>query len=510
MRNKYLLAGAAVIALVPEAWYAASAQDIRLEEIVVTARKREENLMEVPLAITAFSAVDIQSRNMKELNDISAFTPSFNFVNQQGGSGRNDRSSNALTFRGLYLGNNVGLSAGGQLFIDGAPVIGAQTPSISDVERIEVLKGPQSAYFGRSTFVGAINFVMREPSDEFKGRIGAEYSRFGSNDLSLSLEGPIVEDKFKARISARHFHEGGQYTNFADPQGKKFGERTTNSLSSSMVFTPTDNLKIKAFVNYFENADGPPAQAALKGEYRIGIPDRQGNCRPLTPLPAGITPGSSASRGYYCGTLPSAGDLKKQNLISGDYQINALLRQTLFNPPNPLWATFDPLFIEDNAHRRKAYQGDLRIDYDTGGGYTFSALSAYHYDKSSNMIDLNYRDAHDIPNPLYVSEAATPTRLPWRNLLLLSQARSKDWSQELRLTSPQDQDLRWTFGFNYLYAHSPGGTVYGNLILGPFFTAAITKQWARTPSVFGAVYYDFTEDLTLSAEARYQWDKISQ
>jgi iron complex outermembrane recepter protein len=506
-RTTALAASTALITSLMLPGVAAMAQSLALEEIVVTARKIEENLMEVPLAITAFSAADIESRNMKDLNDISSFTPSFNFSNQQGGSGRNDRSTNSLTFRGLFLGNNAGLSAGGQLFIDGAPVIGAQTPSISDVERIEVLKGPQSAYFGRSTFAGAINYVTRDPGDEFKGRVNAEYSSFNSHDLSVSLEGPIVEDKLAIRVGGRNVHVGGYYTNFADPS-QDFGEQNTSSISTSIVFTPSDNLKVKAFVQYFENKDGSPAQAALKQESFNGIAGRDGTCRPSTPLPADITPGSSASRGYFCGTLPSVSELDP-SLISGDYTINALLRETLFNP-NPNWLTFDPTFVEGYAHRRNAFQANVRADYDTDGGYTFSSLTAYHRDKSSNLIDLNYRDAHDLANPFYVSEAVTPTRLPWRNTLLLSQGRSRDFSQELRVTSPQDERLRWTAGVNYLWAHSPGGTVYGNLILGPFFTAAITKQWAETPSVFGAVYYDIVDDLTLSVEGRYQWDKISQ
>ena len=153
---------------------AAAENTLGLEEITVTARKVEENLMEVPLAITAFSAKTIEEQGIKQLTDVMRFTPSFNFVNQQGGSGRNDRSAKALVFRGLFLGNNVGTTAGGQLFVDGAPVFGAQPPPIADVARIEVLKGPQSAYFGRSTFAGALNFIMKEPGEEFGGKISLE------------------------------------------------------------------------------------------------------------------------------------------------------------------------------------------------------------------------------------------------------------------------------------------------------------------------------------------------
>ena len=192
------------------------AQQLALEEIVVTARKVEENLMEVPLAVTAFSAEQLESIDMAQLTDIQLFTPSFSFTDQAGQSGRNDRSSNALVFRGLYLNVNVGITAGGLLFIDGAPVVGGYSPSIVDTERVEILKGPQSAYFGRSTFVGAVNFVMKEPDNEFRGRVSADFAKFGSNEQHVMLEGPIVKDKLSVRVSGRHWKQGGYIEIFAN------------------------------------------------------------------------------------------------------------------------------------------------------------------------------------------------------------------------------------------------------------------------------------------------------
>jgi len=463
---------------------ATSAQSLALEEIVVTARKVEENLMEVPLAITAFSAQELESIDMDQLTDVQLFTPSFFFSNQQGGSGRNDRSANSLTFRGLFLGSNTGITAGGLMFIDGAPIIGAQAPSIVDMERVEILKGPQAAYFGRSTFVGAINFVSKEPADEFGGRVTASYSRFGSNEQTVMFEGPLVEDTLKMRVSGRHWSQGGYYENFANPT-IEFGERETNSLSTSIVFTPNDDLKVKAFVNYFEDNDGPPAQAALK--------DESYNCQP-----GGTRPD------YICGTVPSVSEVPP-NLISGDYTLTAQLQDTLFNPPDS-WLIFDPNFKRSAGTKRKALQADLRIDYDHSSGYSFSSLTAYHRDKQQTILDLNYRDFRDIPNPIFFG----PPRIPHFNTTLLNQGKQKDWSQELRITSPQDERFRWTLGFNYLNASSPGGTVYGNLIFGPFFTGSIVERDVKTPAIFGAAYFDITQELTLGVEARYQWDKIRE
>jgi iron complex outermembrane receptor protein len=481
-----------------------------LEEITVTARKVEENLMEIPLAVTTFSDKDIEDAGIKQLTDVMRMTPSFNFVNQQGGSGRNDRSANALVFRGLFLANNTGLNAGGQLFIDGAPVLGAQPPPIIDVARIEVLKGPQSTYFGRSTFAGALNFIMQEPGEEFGGKLWLETSSDDSHDASLSVEGPIT-DTLAARVTLRDFKRGGYYDN-AGFTGGKLGEQTTQSASGSLIWRPTENLKVKFHGSVFEDDDGAPAQGALKSDNFTGRVDINGNCVPFSQAPAGTaalgqTANSRASFGYFCGTIPGVRDLPA-SLLSADYDTSPVQTQNALFNPNPNWLIFGTGFNRDAGIRRKASQADLRIDWEFGGGYTFSSLSATHFDKTMTLIDLNYRDGRSRPNPVF---AASPsTRVPWLQFLLVSQNRLKDWSQELRLTSPTDRRLRWTFGANYIELFSPGGPVYGLTTTGPLFTAALTRNEATTPAAFGGVYFDITEKLTLSAEARYQEDELTQ
>jgi iron complex outermembrane receptor protein len=485
-----------------------------LEEIVVTARKVEENLMTVPMAITAFSSKDIESAGMKNLNDVMRMTPSFNFVNQFGGSGRNDRSTNSLVFRGLYISGNAGLSAGGLLFIDGAPVIGAQPPPVADVERIEVLKGPQSAYFGRSAFAGAINFVTRDPSKEFSGKVSAEFSSWKSHDASLSVEGGLG-DNAAARLTLRSFDRGGQYRNAADPEGKRLGGQTTQSASLTAVWEPTESLKIKTYINAFKDNDGPPAQLALKSESFTGRVDSNGNCVPFSQAPAGTAAlgqaaNSRASFGYVCGTVPTISDISP-TLISGDWDTSpAATNRALFSPPNPAWKIFDPSFNTSGGLNREAFQGDVRIDYEFGGGYTLSSLTAAHRDKTMTLIDLNYRSARNIRNNFNSVPTFAPNTVSWAQFLLISQVELKDWSQELRLTSPQEQALRWTVGVNWFDGHTPGGTVYGMSPIGPLFAAAITEQNVETPAAFGGLYWDVTDKLTISAEGRYQKDKLNQ
>ncbi len=139
-----------------------NAQDLVLEEIIVTARKREESLQDVPLSITAFSEEAIAAAGMNSITDVATFTPNLSYRKSLGRAF--DRP--AIRGQGPILGaQTVGL------FIDGVFVAGtlSSTP-LDNVERIEVLKGPQAAAFGRATLAGAINYVTKTPGNEWEGK----------------------------------------------------------------------------------------------------------------------------------------------------------------------------------------------------------------------------------------------------------------------------------------------------------------------------------------------------
>lgn len=490
-RTKQLAVSTALVSSLVVPDMAAMAQSIALEEIVVTARKREESLMQAPLAITAMSADTLEAMNLTTMEEVATFAPGFHYVTQTGGgSGRADRSASSLVFRGLFLGtSNAGQTAGGLVFIDGSPVIGGQPPALVDMERVEVLKGPQSAYFGRSVLAGAINYVTRDPSaDEFKGRVTASYANYDTVLFQGSLEGPIT-DSLAVRLSASHDSKGGQYTNAADA-GQKLGKRETNSIALQATFAPSDNLSVKGFFNYLEHNDGPPAQAALKGS--------QGDFNCNAPI---------RIFGYFCGQIPDVDDLEP-SIISGNYELGDEAFPILVGNSTNQPVIYDPSFLDHPGLRRVAVNTHLRVDYETDTGYSFSSLTAYHYDKDMSIIDLNFRDFRNVPNsPPFSFFPGAPAFNRWQ---LAVQGKFQDYSQEFRVSSPQDQSLRWSLGGNYLKTKSPGGSVYGLSVIGPGFFSAITALESETPSVFGGIQYDITDDLTLSVDARYQWDKLSQ
>ena len=466
------------------------ADGLALDEIVVTARKREESLMTIPMSITAMSAETLEKMNLTTMDEIATFTPGFHFVDQVGGgSGRADRSASSLVFRGLFLGTQAqGQTAGGLLFIDGAPVIGAQPPTLIDFQRVEVLKGPQSAYFGRSVLAGAINYVSRDPdSENFRGRVSTSAGSRETLLAQVSVEGPLT-DTLAVRLSASFDSKGGHYENAAQP-GEKFGDRDSKSIALQLKYTPQENITAKIYANFIEHDDGPPAQASLKGS--------QGdfNCN------AGIR-----IFGYFCGALPGSDDLNP-NIISGNYDLAPFgARGILIDNSALLPVAFDPGFLDHPGLRRVAINTHARVDVELDSGATVTSVTAYHQDKDMSIIDLNFRDFRNTPN-IPFAFLGGPALNRWQ---LAVQGKLQDLSQELRITSSQDSALRWTLGGNYLFTKSPGGSVYGLSVLGPGFFSARTESRSRTPAVFGGIQYDLSDALTLSVDARYQWDELDQ
>ena len=177
MRKSLLASGAILSLFVVDV---AEAQQLALEEITVTARKRDETLLDVPLSITALTAAQLDKYNLQSMEEMSRMTPGM-FYTDFGGTGRQDRASSQYVVRGLSINNYSQSSAAAVLFIDGVPIYSGNTPGTLDIERIEVLKGPQTATFGRNTFSGAISVTTRDPGDEWSGRAVAEVRQLRFN-----------------------------------------------------------------------------------------------------------------------------------------------------------------------------------------------------------------------------------------------------------------------------------------------------------------------------------------
>ena len=175
------------------------------DEIVVTARKTSEDILKTPIAVSALTSDDITQRGVVTLNDLSSSVPGLNVNNNA--AGRNDRSFQQVIIRGFTPSQATNPTAA--LFIDGTPVSSTSAFStLSDPERVEVLKGPQSAYFGRNTFAGAINFVNKLPSSILSGSVGGTIGTRSNYKLHADLSGPLVDGLLSFRLNADRFATG--------------------------------------------------------------------------------------------------------------------------------------------------------------------------------------------------------------------------------------------------------------------------------------------------------------
>ncbi|HEY6645040.1 TonB-dependent receptor [Povalibacter sp.] len=484
MRHRFnksaLLAAAAVASTTPmSAAYAQDGISAQLEEITVTARRRDENLMQVPVAISAVGAAEIESSGVKSMIELAEFTPGLHA--SVGGAARGDRSSMRLTFRGLSV-------AAGLSFIDGAPYAGSRAPDVLDFERVEVLKGPQSAYFGRSTFAGAVNFVTKSPSDTFQGRVRSELTNFDGSDTSLTLEGPL-SDTLGVRVNARHYSFGGYYENGGDP-GSMTGGRSTESIAATFLWEPSEKFTARSLLSFTVDDDGSPTIAALKSGSELF-------CN---------LGGTSGGGLYHCGALPRVSQLDPKIISINDYMdpyTYGMLFEGGFNYP----LTFNPTFNDRYGMKREVSVAHLKMDYEFDNGFALSSNSALHSTKFGLMQEQLYRDGRSYPNPNWGTNPNASA--PYQHMAVLNQSLLHDFSQELRLTTPQSWSLRGTFGANYYKEWGPPGSnpgvSYSGLIRG-----SKQDRDVDTPAVFGGLYYDVTDTVTVGAEGRYQWDKITQ
>lgn len=190
-----LLISASVGAMSPTMAYAQTTDEgavTTTDEIVVTARRRAESLQDIPVAVTAVSGESLERQGVTQTRELFASTPGLYF--SQSGQRQNDEQF-YLTIRGVGSSPVVEPSVG--LFVDGVyvPSLG-WTADFLDLERVEILRGPQGALFGRNTEGGAVSVITRKPSDELRGRFSAEAAEFGSFRGSAAVSGPLSDRLF--------------------------------------------------------------------------------------------------------------------------------------------------------------------------------------------------------------------------------------------------------------------------------------------------------------------------
>lgn len=233
-------------------------KNMAVEEVIVTARKREESIQDIPVAVTPFTADSMNRRGFSGLDDIAAATPGFTYEGFITGGNH----GNAV-IRGLAQQFTTSRIQNVSFFIDGVYLQRQSMLNLGmiDMERVEVIKGPQNALFGRNAFAGAVNYITAKPKAEYEAYVSVTVGGNEREDIKLSFNGPIALDgRLLAKVTAGFSSYDGHTKNDhpmadADPTGPttsgNLGGWDDEVYSLLLAYEPTDSLMMRS--SYYKN-----------------------------------------------------------------------------------------------------------------------------------------------------------------------------------------------------------------------------------------------------------------
>ncbi|MEQ1802065.1 MAG: TonB-dependent receptor [Gammaproteobacteria bacterium] len=481
------------------AWGSAPAQvpESVDDEIIVTARKREETLQDVPISIAAFTSEQLQGRGLNSDYDIANFTVGFRTLAQTG------RDIDRPTIRGMGAPASRG-EPNASYFIDGTFVSGSiSTATTSAVERVEVLRGPQSAQFGRATFSGAVNYVTRKPTDTLQGQVNTRAGTSDDYNIGGWASGPLIEDKLLFVVSANWSQYGGQWNNQLEDGQASYEQDVRLPFRQFLLNPPQEGDHSRLGVE--ETTDvlgklvwrpGKGAEVSLKYGYTKGEDSHfasliapELNCY----LPAPGTEGEpwyATSTGWYCGEFRAEGRENRINIPDLANGVTYILANNFPNPSDFVIPPTEPGTFREQDRVLLEYVQDI-------SGYTVTSRASWNRDDFQQVFDLDH----------------TENRAVWGLFHFDNRREVEDYSAELRLDTRADLPVRGALGV-YWYDQDrennqrsfPGpGVVFG---AGTVTTAFPPSTFidVTNKAVYGSVEWDFAERWTLSLEGRYAED----
>ena len=441
-----------------------SAQGV-LEEIVVTAQKREQNLQEVPIAITALDETAIEHRGLNAIEDLVTQVPTLQFSAFG--------SLAAVSLRGVsYENTTPGGDPGVAMHTDGV-YLGRPIATVFDVwdmERMEVLRGPQGTLYGRNTTGGSINFISKRPTDEMEGQLDFTYGNYERVRARGMLNMPVNES-LKTRFSVAWEDRDGYQKNLFEG-GNEAGDKDSVAVRGSVLAHINEDADLLIIGNYIDT--GGVGRAS---ESSVPYP----TCAP--PRPCAVLPGGVELGGFSSTPTQLVNDLTP-NVVAKDTP-------------------------ETSDQEFKSIAGIITWDL---GAMAFKSITAY--------AEMSYLFVADTDN----SE---------RPILDLAASENQDqFSQELQLASTGSGPLQWLVGAFFFtedadrrsticndnfqsFTFSPFATGYSGDCPGFGITSPTGEQGfsvggdieSTSYAVFAQIDYDVTSQISVTAGARFSWDE---
>ncbi|MGH6747660.1 TonB-dependent receptor [Novosphingobium sp.] len=443
-RNVLLMAGASSLAISAQAHAQESAPTGGIQEIVVTAQKRSEAINDVPLSITAASGEKLRDQGITNVGDLVKIVPGFNYTESA-------YATPVYTLRGVgFYDTSLAAKPTVSIYQDQVPLpFSIMTRGATlDLERVEVLKGPQGTLFGSNATGGAINYIAAKPTTTFKAGVDAGIQNFGEIAAGGYVSGPI-SDTLSARVAMRTEQGGAWQRSYT--RDDKLGDRNFTTGRLLLDFQPADSVRFELNLNGFiDKSDGQAAQ--LIGVVPLGNPARLGD---LATYP--IAPANNRDADWTPEQAPRRDDWFYQASLRGDVDLS------------------DDITLTSITSFSK-YHNDADIDPDG------VALRDYFYNTTGKITALSEE----------LRLQGKSGGLTW--IIGANYAREKTYQQDD--AGPYDQS---TSAYNFVDAG-----------LGvPFF---VYSQYARQKFVNKAVFanldYDIGDRITLHGGIRYTDTKI--
>lgn len=454
----------------------------QIDEIRVSARKLDEDLQQVPIAIDAFGDQEIARKGIVNLDRLLQQTPSLILdrgfgpqdqrVVVRGLSPTRGRQNVAILQDGIDISSEAVTTGGGSLLIN---------PRLFDLERVEVVKGPQNALYGRSAFAGAINYVTRKPGDEFYGRVGVQVGNFGNQEANFQVSGPLTEG-FSAGLTGMIWNTDGFFDNAFVPRDTLGGSEGA-SLAGTIVFDIADVVDFTMRVEHLDDEFGPSPFLNMPFNASFPMPQEALNAYPLWPA---TVPGV---RGDSISVSEMQPSMSEQSRTCGD----------------PLDATTCEGFPGTD---RKITRGTLTVNWDFGPAVLTSL---------THIADAN----------TFVSQAGDDTSASVSNVVqeVRSDRQTDLLSQELRIASSNQGALQWVVGGlywkedvtvidgGYTCLDFLGGLCGPRMALvgvdpGSPFNPATWIRDTEHYSLYGLVEWEFVDGFKLAFEGRQVWEEL--
>ena len=565
MKQVYVTGVSALAMLIASPALAQSAQadssDIGADEIIVTAQRQAQSLQEVPIAVSAFSAEALEKQQIKNASDLQLTLPNVTFT-------KGNFTGSSFTIRGIGdLCVGVSCDSATAIHLDGTPLLATRLfeTEYFDLERVEVLRGPQGTLFGRNATSGVVNFVPVRPDlTGFKGSGEIEYGNFNSVKAKGVINLPL-SDTLGARVAGFYLKRDGYTTNLFD--GKKMDDRDMYAVRGSVRWEPTDSTTIDLMGYYFREDDN-----RMRIQKQMCQRDPTGV---LGCLPNAREYGMTNANSTFVGTLSSR-EFLAVNGIPSSLGLGSLYGADAYagvlNPADPRTVNTDHMptyFTSEQQYQARINQefGAINVQLtgfyhkaavDSSQDYNLSVQNRAVYTTGLSTLAALASGAGGAAVASYVKpvyDALTPTG-PAGNLCTSlpettgtgayggykvcsatpqdfdrSNQHNKDWSVEGIITSDFDGKFNFLLGGIYVDAQATENSYYVNAfgidyvtgILGtftalgggrpasylatPFYRNNTDQLTVKSYGIFGEAYYEFSDAVKLTIGLRYNNDK---